>query len=52
MASKAKEAIGTVEMRAEIKAIDAKVEHIDKKLDIDRRMTIMEAKMKELEKRS
>ena len=40
------------EMRAELKAVNAKVEQIDKKLDIDRRMLIMEAKMKELEKRS
>ena len=40
------------ELRAEIKAVDTKVGEIDKKLDIDRRMFIMEAKMKELEKRS
>jgi hypothetical protein len=40
------------ELRAEIKAVDTKVGEIDKKLDIDRRMLIMEAKMKELEKRS
>jgi hypothetical protein len=43
----------------EIKAVDAKidsvhlkVDQIDKKLDIDRRMTIMEAKMKELERKA
>jgi hypothetical protein len=40
------------ELRAEIKAVDTKVGEIDKKLDIDRRMLIMESKMKELEKRS
>ena len=45
------------ELRSEIKAVDSKLEakvdsvlskvdQIDKKLDIDRRMTIMEAKMK------
>jgi len=40
------------ELRAEIRAVDSKVDQLDKKLDIDRRMLIMEAKMKELEKRS
>jgi hypothetical protein len=50
------------ELRSEIKAVDSKLEakvdsvlskvdQIDKKLDIDRRMTIMEAKMKEIERK-
>jgi DNA-binding FrmR family transcriptional regulator len=37
---------------AKIDNVLLKVDQIDKKLDIDRRMTVMEAKMKELEKRS
>lgn len=40
------------ELRAEIKSVDTKVGEIDKKLDIDRRMLVMETRMKELEKRS
>ena len=40
------------ELRAEIKAVDTKVGEIDKKLEIDMRMLIMEAKMKELEKKN
>jgi DNA-binding FrmR family transcriptional regulator len=37
---------------AKIDSVLLKVDQIDQKLDIDRRMTIMEAKMKELEKRN
>ena len=40
------------EFRAELKTVHAKLDHIDSKLDIDRRMTIIEAKMKEFEKGS
>jgi hypothetical protein len=40
------------EIRAELKAVNAKVDQIDKKLDIDRRMLVMEAELKELKKRS
>jgi hypothetical protein len=37
---------------AKIDSVLVKVDQIDKKLDIDRRMTIIEVRMKELEKRS
>ncbi len=40
------------EFRAELKTMHTKLDHIDSKLDIDRRMTIMEAKLRDLEKRS
>jgi tetrahydromethanopterin S-methyltransferase subunit G len=40
------------EMRAELKAVNAKVDQIDEKLDVDRRMTIMEAELKELKKKA
>ena len=40
------------EMRAELKAVNAKVDQIDQKLDIDRRMLIMEAELKELKKKA
>ena len=40
------------EFRAELKTMSSKLDHIDQKLDIDRRVTIIEAKMKELENRS
>jgi hypothetical protein len=40
------------EFRAELKTVHAKLDHIDSKLDIDRRMTIIETKMKEFEKES
>jgi vacuolar-type H+-ATPase subunit I/STV1 len=40
------------EFRAELKVMNSKLDHIDQKLDIDRRVAIIEAKMKELEKRS
>jgi|SRR5580692_6929013 vacuolar-type H+-ATPase subunit I/STV1 len=40
------------EFRAELKVMNSKLDHIDQKLDIDRRMSIIEAKMKEFEKRS
>jgi hypothetical protein len=38
------------ELRAEVRAVDTKVDQLGKKLDIDRRMTVVEAKMKELER--
>jgi tetrahydromethanopterin S-methyltransferase subunit G len=38
------------EMRAELRAVNAKVDQIDKKLDIDRRMLVVEAELKELKK--
>ena len=34
------------EFRAELKTVQTKLDHIDNKLDIDRRMMLMEAKMK------
>jgi hypothetical protein len=40
------------EFRAELKTMYTKLDHIDSKLDIDRRMAIMEAKLRDLEKRS
>jgi hypothetical protein len=40
------------EFRAELKTMQTKLDHIDSKLDIDRRMMLIEAKMKDLEKRS
>lgn len=40
------------EFRAELKTMRTKLDHIDSKLDIERRMTIMEAKLRDLEKRS
>jgi vacuolar-type H+-ATPase subunit I/STV1 len=40
------------EFRAELETMHTKLNHIDNKLDIDRRMTIMEAKLRDLEKRS
>jgi hypothetical protein len=40
------------EFRAELKTMRTKLDHIDSKLDIDRRMTIMEAKLRDLERRS
>jgi vacuolar-type H+-ATPase subunit I/STV1 len=40
------------EFRAELNAVQTKLEAIDQKLDIDRRVTIVEAKLKDLEKRS
>jgi peptidoglycan hydrolase CwlO-like protein len=47
------------EFRAELRAVDAKidgvnlkVDQIDKKLDIDRRMLILEAELKELKKKA
>ena len=39
------------ELRAEIKVVDTKVDALDKKLDTDRRMMILEAKVKELERK-
>jgi septal ring factor EnvC (AmiA/AmiB activator) len=39
-------------LEAKIDSVLSKVDHIDQQLDIDRRVTIIEAKMKELEKRS
>jgi hypothetical protein len=39
-------------MRAELKTVNAKVDQIDKKLDIDRRMLIVEAGLKELKKKA
>ena len=35
------------ELRAEIKVVDTKIEQLDRKLDIDRRITVMEAKLQE-----
>jgi Skp family chaperone for outer membrane proteins len=40
------------EFRAELNAVQTKLEAIDQKLDIDRRMTVLEAKLKDLERRS
>jgi hypothetical protein len=40
------------EFRAELKTMNSKLDHIGQKLDIDRRMAIIETKMEELEKRS
>jgi vacuolar-type H+-ATPase subunit I/STV1 len=40
------------EFRAELKTMQTKLDHIENKLDIDRRMMSIEAKMKDLEKRS
>jgi hypothetical protein len=40
------------EFRAELKTVQTKLDHIDNKLDIDRRMMLIETKMKDLEKRS
>jgi|HubBroStandDraft_6_1064221.scaffolds.fasta_scaffold2225602_1 hypothetical protein len=34
------------EFRAELKTMQTKLDHIDNKLDIDRRMTIVEAKLR------
>ena len=39
------------ELRSEIKSVDSKVDQIDKKRHNDRRMTIMEAKMKGMERK-
>ncbi|MDA4132211.1 MAG: hypothetical protein OK454_03685 [Thaumarchaeota archaeon] len=39
------------ELRSEIKIVDTKVDLLDKKLDTDRRMAILEAKVKELERK-
>jgi hypothetical protein len=39
------------ELRSEIKVVDTKVEQLDKKLDTDRRMAILETKVKELERK-
>jgi hypothetical protein len=38
------------ELRAEIKVVDTKIEQLDRKLDIDRRITVMEAKMQEFDR--
>jgi hypothetical protein len=40
------------ELKADIRSVDTKVEQVVKTLDIDRRMFIMEAELKELKKRS
>jgi vacuolar-type H+-ATPase subunit I/STV1 len=40
------------EMRAELKVVNVKVDQIDQKLDIDKRMLIMEAELKELKKKA
>jgi tetrahydromethanopterin S-methyltransferase subunit G len=40
------------EFRAELNAVQTKLEAIDQKLDVDRRMTTLEAKLKDLEKRN
>jgi hypothetical protein len=40
------------EFRAELKTVQTKLDHIDNKVDIDRRMMLIETKMKDLEKRS
>jgi hypothetical protein len=40
------------ELHSELKVIETKLDQMDSKLDIDRRMTVMEARMKELEKQS
>jgi Skp family chaperone for outer membrane proteins len=40
------------EFRSELKVMQTKLDSPDKKLDIDRRMTVVEAKLKDLEKRS
>jgi hypothetical protein len=38
-------------MEQGFRTVDTKLEQMDKKLDMDRRMSIMEAKMRELERK-